>query len=142
MQTPNSSAQFKKTMLILWSSLLFSQIVIAMLVFSMRFADFSIEEMFYFDQGKLPFIVIALMNGVASFAVLLYFRRQALQDGALVSAQKFQVGHLIAWALTESITLFGLVVAMTRNSNSFVPFFFVSMAVMIIHFPKELFSES
>ncbi len=119
-----------------------TQITFAIVIFSTRFSDFSIEEMFYYDAGKLPLIIVSIANGIASFAVLIYFRRQSMSDGIIISQQKFQTGHIIAWALTESLTLSGFLTAMTRNSNSFVPFFFAGIALMIIHFPKELFAQN
>lgn len=132
--------QFRTTVLILWIALFMSQMTFALVAFMLRYSDLSLDEMLYYDAGKLPFIIFALGALIASFVAVNVFRRQSVQDGQVKDHQKYMVGHIITWAITESITLMGLMVALTRNSNSFLPFFCVGVATMIIHFPKELFA--
>ncbi len=134
--------QFRTTVLILWVALFMSQITFALVAFMLRYADLSLDEMLYYDTGKLPYIIIAVGSLIASFVFVSLFRKQSMQDGVIQNPQKYLTGHIITWAMTENITLMGLVVALTRNSNSFLPFFCLGIATMIIHFPKELFAAA
>lgn len=132
-----SPSQFRRTMLLLWIALTLTQVVFAAVVLFLRFSDFSIDEMLYYDSEKLPFIVGALSAFVLSFAVIFVLRGKSMQDEKIIDQQKYATAHILTWAITETITLMGLVVALSRNSNSFLPFFFVAIATMILHFPKE-----
>jgi len=132
--------QFRTMLTIIWGALFSSHFTFALVAFMTRFSDFSVDEMLFYDEGKLPFIILAGLCFVTSFAVVIFFRKQSVEDGIIVNQEKYQMGNIITWAITENITILGLVVSLTRNSNSFLPFLFVGVATMLIHFPKELYA--
>ena len=75
-------------------------------------------------------------------AGLSFFLKQRLlgnpRQGSVTPAQKFNSAHVIAWALCESVSIYGLVLFfLGRSLNDFIPFFVASMGLMLIHYPKK-----
>ena len=141
---PNIEAQYK-TLLILWTALLISQLMFIVLVFFTR------PKLFQFDlrqsilgegtgdSGSTPAMIVGF--GVAAVTAVLFsfaFRRRlneravAAQDTSLV-----QTGLIIALALCEASSLFGLALAFAFDYQYFFLWFAFGILGMILHFPKR-----
>lgn len=134
---PNLVAQYQ-TLLILWAALLFSQVLfVAMLFFVkpglFRF-DFSQNPLEPSSAMILGFAVAAVTCVALSFAFKrrLYERAVEAQDPAQV-----QSGLIIALALCEASTLFGLVLAFAFDYPYFLFWFILGIGGMLLHFPKQ-----
>jgi len=141
---PNIEAQYK-TLLILWAALLVSQLMFLVLLFFTR------PKLFQFDfrqsilgegtgdSGSTPAMIIGF--GVAAVTAVLFsfaFRRRlneravAAQDTSLV-----QTGLIIALALCEASSLFGLALAFAFDYQYFFFWFAFGILGMALHFPRR-----
>ncbi len=142
--TPSIEARYK-SLLILWAALLMSQLMFLVLIFFTR------PKLFQFDftrsilgegpgdSGSTPAMIIGF--GVAAVTAVLFsfaFRRRlneraiAAQDTALV-----QTGLIIALALCEASSLFGLALAFAFDYQYFFLWFALGILGMVLHFPKR-----
>ena len=136
-QKPNVEAQYK-SMLIIWVALLMSQFMFVLLIFVTR------PKLFTFDFSKpiagasgamvLGFAVAAVTAVLFSFGFRkrLNERAVAVQDTALV-----QSGLIIALALCEASSLFGLALAFAFDYQYFFLWIGLGVLGMILHFPKR-----
>ena len=134
---PNLVAQYQ-TILIVWAALLFSQVLFLVVVF------FAKPNVFRFDFSQSPlepsaamilgFAVAAVTCIALSFAFKrrLYERAVEAQDPAQV-----QSGLIIALALCEASSLFGLVLAFAFDYPYFFLWFILGIGAMLFHFPKQ-----
>ena len=134
---PNLAAKYQ-TLLILWAALLFSQIIFIVMLFFVK------PNLFRFDFSESPlepsgamilgFAVAAVTCVVISFAFKrrLYERAVAEQDPAQV-----QSGLIIALALCEASSLFGLVLAFAFDYPYFFLWFILGIFGMLLHFPRQ-----
>ena len=134
---PNLVAQYQ-TLLILWAALLFSQVLFVVLLFFVK------PDLFRFDFSRNPlepsstmilgFAVAALTCIALSFAFKrrLYERAVEDQDPAQV-----QSGMIIALALCEASSLFGLVLALAFDHPYFFLWFILGIGGILLHFPKQ-----
>jgi F0F1-type ATP synthase membrane subunit c/vacuolar-type H+-ATPase subunit K len=134
---PNLAAKYQ-TLLILWAALLFSQIIFIVMLFFVK------PNLFRFDFSQNPlepsgpmilgFAVAALTCVGFSFAFKrrLYERAVEAQDPAQV-----QSGLIIALALCEASSLFGLVLAFAFDYPYFFLWFILGIVGMLLHFPKQ-----
>jgi len=141
---PNIEAQYK-TLLILWAALLVSQLMFLVLLFFTR------PKLFQFDfrqsilgegtgdSGSTPAMIIGF--GVAAVTAVLFsfaFRRRlneravAAQDTSLV-----QTGLIIALALCEASSLFGLALAFAFDYQYFFFWFAFGILGMALHVPRR-----
>ena len=142
--TPSIEARYK-SLLILWAALLMSQLMFLVLIFFTR------PKLFQFDftrsilgegpgdSGATPAMIIGF--GVAAVTAVLFsfaFRRRlneravAAQDTSLV-----QTGLIIALALCEASSLFGLALAFAFDYQYFFLWFALGILGMVLHFPKR-----
>lgn len=134
---PNLVAQYQ-TLLILWAALLFSQVLFVVMLFFVK------PDLFRFDFSRNPlepsstmilgFAVAALTCIALSFAFKrrLYERAVEDQDPAQV-----QSGMIIALALCEASSLFGLVLALAFDHPYFFLWFILGIGGILLHFPKQ-----
>jgi F0F1-type ATP synthase membrane subunit c/vacuolar-type H+-ATPase subunit K len=134
---PNLVAQYQ-TLFILWAALLFSQVLFVVVVF------FTKPELFRFDFSRSPldpsgamilgFAVAAVTCVALSFAFKrrLYERAVEEQNPAQV-----QTGLIIALALCEASSLFGLVLAFAFDYPYVFFWFILGIGGMLLHFPKQ-----
>ena len=146
MQDPpsNIEAQYN-TMIVIWASLLMSQVLFVVLVYLTR------PQLFRFDlsqpllggsrQGTgstgaliIGFGVAALLSVGFSFAFKkrLNERAVAAQDPAQV-----QSGLVIALALCEASSLFGLALAFAFDYSYFYLWIALGLLGMLLHFPRR-----
>ncbi len=137
-------AQYK-SMLVIWASLLMSQIMFVVVVFFTR------PKLFQFDLSQpilgddstkvggtfaliLSFAVAAVTLVLFSFAFKkrLFERAAQAQDTAQV-----QTGLIIALALCEASSLFGLALAFAFDYQYFFLWIALGILGMILHFPRR-----
>ncbi len=134
---PSIEAQYK-TMVIIWATLLMSQMMFVVLLIFIK------PHLFKFDFSKpiagasgamvLGFAVAALTAVGFSFAFRkrLNERAVAVQDTGQV-----QSGLIIALALCEASSLFGLALAFAFDYQYFFLWIGLGVVGMILHFPKR-----
>ena len=134
---PSLVAQYQ-TLLIIWGALLMSQ------VFFVVILVFTKPNLFRFDFTQSPlepsaamilgFAVAAVTCVAFSFAFKrrLYERAVEEQNPAQV-----QSGLIIALALCEASSLFGLVLAFAFDYPYFFVWFALGILGMLLHFPKQ-----
>jgi hypothetical protein len=132
--------QMYRTCVIIWLALLISQAMFFVLIF------FAKPDLFKFDfsqpllgSGENSILVIvlavmALMSVAMSFILKSKFYNQAAneQKPALI-----QTGLVVACALCEAGSLFGLVLAFAFNYQYFFALIFLGILGVILHFPRR-----
>ena len=136
-QKSNVEAQYK-TMVIIWAALLMSQVMFVLMLFLTK------PNLFKFDFSKpiagvsgamvLGFAVAALTAVGFSFAF-----RKRLNERAVAAQDTGQVqsGLIIALALCEASSLFGLALAFAFDYQYFFLWIGLGVLGMILHFPKR-----
>jgi len=142
--TPDIEAQYR-TMLLIWIALLNSQLVFLLIVFLTRPQLFRLDftQPILGESGRGSGSTAALIIGfavAAVTAVLFSFafkkrlneRATAAQDTAQV-----QTGLIIALALCEAASVFGLTLAFAFEYQYFFAWLAIGILGMILHFPKR-----
>lgn len=136
-ERPNVEAQYK-LMLIIWASLLMSQFMFLLVLVMTK------PHLFNFDFSKpiagasgamvLGFAVAAVTAVLFSFAF-----RKRLNERAVAAQDTGQVqsGLIIALALCEASSLFGLTLAFAFDYQYFFLWIGLGVLGMILHFPKR-----
>lgn len=136
-QKSNVEAQYK-TMVIIWAALLMSQVMFVLMLFLTK------PNLFKFDFSKpmagvsgamvIGFAVAALTAVGFSFAF-----RKRLNERAVAAQDTGQVqsGLIIALALCEASSLFGLALAFAFDYQYFFLWIGLGVVGMILHFPKR-----
>ena len=134
---PNLVAQYQ-TLLIVWAALLSTQVLFVVMLFFVK------PNLFRFDFLRSPlepsgtmilgFAVAAVTCVALSFAFKrrLYERAVEAQDPAQVRS-----GLIIALALCEASSLFGLVLAFAFDYPYFFLWFILGIVGMLLHFPRQ-----
>lgn len=133
----NLVAQYQ-TLVVIWAALLFSQVLfVGMLVFTkpnlFRF-DFSASPLEPSAPMILGFGVAALTCVALSFAFKRRLYERAVEEQ---NPTQVQSGLVIALALCEASSLFGLVLAFAFDYPYFFLWFAVGVVGMLLHFPRQ-----
>lgn len=134
---PNLVAQYK-TLVIIWAALLFSQVLFVVMLF------FAKPNLFRFDLSQSPLDPSAAMvlgfavAAVTCVAISFAFKRR-LHERAVAEQNPAHVqsGLIIALALCEASSLFGLVLAFAFDHPYFFLWFALGILGMLLHFPKQ-----
>ena len=134
---PNLVAQYQ-TLVIIWAALLFSQVLFVVLLVVVK------PNLFRFDfsQGPLEpsgamilgFSVAALTCVALSFAFKRRLFERAVEEQNPVQVQS---GLIIALALCEASSLFGLVLAFAFDYPYFFLWFALGVVGILLHFPRQ-----
>ena len=136
-QRPNVEAQYK-SMVVIWAALLMSQLMFVLVIFLTR------PKLFTFDFSKpvagisgamvIGFAVAAVTAVLFSFAF-----RKRLNERAIASQVTglVQTSLIIALALCEASSLFGLTLAFAFDYQYFFAWIILGVLGMILHFPKR-----
>ncbi len=139
MQNQNSTVETQyKTMAIVWFGLFMAQIMFLVVLFVAK------PEVYRFDfskpsLGENPVLVIALaILGISTFLLSFLMKKKFLaQSVSEQSTAHVQTAMIIACALCEATTLFGLVLAFTITYQFFFAWFALGLMGTILHFPKR-----
>lgn len=139
MQNENPSIEKQyQTLAILWFALLFSQVLFLVVVYFAR------PELYRFDFSRPLFgenFVIIVAFAVLAFSVIaLSFVLKAKFYNQAINEQKpelVQTGLVIAIALCEAASLFGLVLAFAFNYQYFFLWIALGILGVILHFPRR-----
>jgi F0F1-type ATP synthase membrane subunit c/vacuolar-type H+-ATPase subunit K len=136
---PNANAeQSYKTLIIIWIGLLISQLMFVVLIW------FTKPELFKFDFSQPILGDNALIVGL--FAVLsvsdivigLIIRKKTLERSvAEQSIPLVQTAMIIGCALSEAISLFGVMLAFAFNYQYFFLFSILGVIGILLHFPRR-----
>lgn len=136
-RNPNVEAQYK-TLIVLWFALLVSQMLFLVVLF------FAKPEVYRFDfakplLGENPLLVVALaVLGISTFLVSFVLKKKFIAQA--VNEQNIahvQTAMIVACALCEATTLFGLVLAFAASYQFFFAWFALGITGTILHFPKR-----
>jgi F0F1-type ATP synthase membrane subunit c/vacuolar-type H+-ATPase subunit K len=132
------SAQRYNSMVIIWSSLVMSQIMLLLVIFLTR------PELFRFEFTEplagissvqiLGFGVAAITTFLFSFGFKKRFRERAVEQQ---DTQTLQTGFLIALALCEASSLLGFVLAFAFEYQYFFLWFALGILGTLLHFPRR-----
>lgn len=134
---PNAASRYN-TLIILWAALLMSQFVLLLVVFVTK------RELFQFDFSQsiygpsaamvLGFAVAAVTCFLFSFAFKKRFFQRAEEEQ---NPDLVQTGFIIACALCEASTLFGLALAFAFTYQYFFAWFALGIIGILLHFPRR-----
>lgn len=134
---PNLASRYK-TLIVLWAALLMSQFVLLLVVFVTK------GELFRFDFSQpvyapswpmiLGFAVAAVTCFIFSFAFKKRFFQRAKEEQ---TPDLVQTGVIIACALCEASTLFGLALAFAFTYRYFFAWFALGIIGILLHFPRQ-----
>ncbi|HEY0428692.1 MAG TPA: hypothetical protein VGC76_13005 [Pyrinomonadaceae bacterium] len=139
MQNQNISVeQAYKTLVTIWAALLMSQFLFLVVIYFVR------PEVFKFDfsrslLGENPVFVIALAAAaIGNFIMSLVLRRKYLaQATAEQNVGLVQTAMIIGCALSEAISLFGLLLVFLQGYQYFFLFFALAIFGFLLHFPRR-----
>lgn len=136
-EKPSIATQYK-TLVIIWAALLSAQFLFLLLVF------FTKPELFNFDfsrpiLGDNPLVVVAIA-AVAVSNVVISFVRRGMFYAQAEKEQKpelVQTGLIIACALSEAVSIYGLFLAFAFDYPYFFLFIALGIVTMLFHFPRQ-----
>lgn len=130
--------QSYRTLIIVWFALIVSQLLLLVVIF------FAKPEVLRFDFSQpllgdnapviLVFVLLAVSNLVLSFVLERKNINQAIAEQKI---EFVQTGLIIACALCEGISLFGVVLAFAFSYQYFFLWFTLGVLGTILHFPKR-----
>jgi F0F1-type ATP synthase membrane subunit c/vacuolar-type H+-ATPase subunit K len=136
-QGPNTELIFKN-MAMVWLALFSSQLMFAIVCYVAK------PELLKFDLAAPPlgteplmvivFAVLGLFLIAASFVMKANFNRKAVDQQ---SAGLVQTGMIVACAMCEAASIFGLVLAFSHSYQYFFFWIAAAMAGMAFHFPSR-----
>ncbi|MBC7901682.1 MAG: hypothetical protein H7070_16700 [Saprospiraceae bacterium] len=136
-ENPKINGQYQ-TMIVLWAALLMSQLIFILLIFLTRPQLFTLDFSQHFFGNSmaqiLGFALAAITVVILSFAFRKKFNERAVQEQnpALV-----QSGLIIACALCEASSLFGLALAFAFDYQYFFFWFALGITGILLHFPRK-----
>lgn len=136
--TVNDTEQIYKTSVILWASLLFSQIIFLGVLF------FSKPEVFNFDFSTSPFDgnailpIIFLFLAVTNLGISFFIKSQTVKKAvAEQNPRLLQTGTILACAFCESVSIMGLILALAFSYPYFFVWFALGIIGIFLHFPRR-----
>lgn len=136
--TNTNVEQSYKTLLIIWTALLFSQLMFVVLIWFVK------PELFKFDfsqplLGDNAMIVgLFAMLSVSDIVISLILRKKTLERSvAEQSIPLVQTAMVIGCALCEAISLFGVLLAFIFSYQYFFIFSIVGAIGVMLHYPRR-----
>jgi len=136
-QQPNIENQYKM-LVVIWAALLMSQVMFLVLIFFVK------PEALRFDFGK-PFlgenptmVVLLAFLGITTFLLSFVMKKKLLERAAANQTPALvQTAMVVACALCEATTLFGLLLVFLSAYQYFFLWFALAVLGMILHFPRR-----
>ncbi len=136
--TPNTVAETQQKMVVIWGALLTSQFIFLTVLYVIK------KELFHLDfsrplTGSNPTLVaIAGLMSLSTFALSFIMKgRLVKQAEAEQNVGLVQTGHIVAYALCESISLLGFMLAMLIGYQYFFLWFAGGISGILLHFPRQ-----
>lgn len=133
----NIEAQYR-TNVIIWLAMLFSQFMFLVLIFFAKPELYNFSEL---ERAKfeIPPVVIALifaslMTVAMSFVMKAKFLKTAVEQQ---KTEMVQTALIVALALCEAASLFGVVSAFAFNFRYFFAFMAIGILGFLLHFPRR-----
>ena len=138
MQSKPDIDQLYRTMMIIWLVLLFSQLALFGLAWSIgrQAAEANLEHGFL---GPMPLIVIgALVLALTNLAISIVIRRRSIEQSVVEqNVRHVQTGLIIGCALCESISLIGMVLLFAFAYPYFYLWFALGILGIFFHYPRR-----
>lgn len=136
-ENPKIAGQYQ-TMIILWAALLMSQFMFIVIIFFTRPQLFTLKFSQHFFGNSmaqiLGFALAAITVVILSFAFRKKFNERAVQEQ---NPAHVQSGLIIACALCEASSLFGLALAFAFDYQYFFFWFILGIIGILLHFPRK-----
>ncbi|CAN5698221.1 hypothetical protein BH20ACI4_BH20ACI4_29380 [soil metagenome] len=131
--------QIYRTLVVLWFALFVSQFLFLLVLFFVK------PELFSFDftqpilPGKFAVIVLVfLLVGIINLAISFFLKKKYLDQAVAEQNIHFvQTALVTGCALSESVSLFGMMLAFVANYQYFFLWFILGIAGIIFHFPNR-----
>ncbi len=142
-QNPNQPTPeaLYRTNTIIWAAMLVSQFMLLVVLF------FAKRELFSFNFsnenpayafGLSSLVIVLAVLGLITFALSFVIKMRTLKYAIdNKSVELVQTGQIVAYALSEAVSLFGLLAAFAAGSQFFFLFFAVGIVGMLLHFPRR-----
>ena len=136
-EKPHVEAQYK-SMLIIWAALLMSQLMFGLVIFLTRPKLLTFDFSQPVTGNSAPMIVGFAVAAVTAVLFSFGFRKR-LNERAVAAQDTAQVqsGLIIALALCEASSLFGLTLAFAFDYQYFFLWIGLGVIAMLLHFPKR-----
>ena len=137
--------QIYRTSILVWAAMLFSQLMFLVVVLLARPKIFNFGTRTSGDGSNQdlllalnPVMIILGVLGLATVAVSFVLKSRMLK----LAIDNKQIGlvptaQILAYALCEATTLFGLFIALAFNSPLFFAWFAVGVTGILLHFPRR-----
>lgn len=145
-QNPNqpTTEGVYRTNTIMWAAMLISQFMFFVVIY---FAKPQVFEFIGANNGEIvrdepvsyfPIFIVLAVVAVIVFALSFVIKSRLLKYAIdSKNVELVQQAQIVAYALCEAVSLFGMVVAFTVNSRFFFLWFVVGILGMLLHFPRR-----
>lgn len=142
--SPNVEAQHR-TMIVIWAALVVSQVMFVVLVLFTRpdLVSSGFTQPLLGDAaakaGGTPGVIVGFAIGAVTAVIFSFAFRKRLNDRAIAeqNTAHAQTGLIIALALCEASSLFGICLAFAFDYQYFFIWIALGILAMILHFPKR-----
>jgi uncharacterized integral membrane protein len=138
MERKPTLADQQQILIIIWAALLVSQVLFLVMLFFTKSELFNFE----FSQHPLapswPMIVAFALAAVVCFLLSFSFKKRFIDQAYQEKKPEIvQSGFIIAIALCEACSLFGLCLAFAFDYQYFFIWFALGIVGIVAHFPKQ-----
>lgn len=137
-EKPDTLLEHKQKLTIVWAALLFSQLFLFSMVYFLKNHLISFDFTKPLDGGNPLLVGVFAMLSTTTFIISFVMRNRMIEQAvAEQNVGMLQSALIIAYALCESVSLLGFLLALTIEYQYFFIWFAVGIVGIILHFPKE-----
>ncbi|MEP6924208.1 MAG: hypothetical protein ABI954_07070 [Pyrinomonadaceae bacterium] len=130
--------QLYRTNTVIWAATLMSQLMFIVLLYFAKSELFRLDSVANPTIAINPVIYILAFLGLTTFALSFVLKTRFLKLASENRAVGLvQTGQVVAYALCEATSLFGLVAAFAFNFPLFFLWFIVGIVGVLLHFPRR-----
>lgn len=131
--------QTYRTNVIIWAAMLISQIMFLVVIYFAKPELFRLNSATNdFPTAMTPIIYILAFLGLVTFGLSFVLKARFLKLASENRAIGLtQTGHILAYALCEATSLFGLMVAFAFSFPLFFVWFVVGTIGIMLHYPRR-----
>lgn len=130
--------QVYRTNIILWAAMLASQLMLLVVLYFAKPELFKLSSTAGFSTAINPIVFILAFLGLVTFALSFVLKARFLKlaiENRTVGL--IQTGQILAYALCEATSLFGLVAAFAFSFSLFFVWFVAGIIGILLHFPRR-----